>query len=207
MPFASRLIPSAALLVLTAGLLVGCGHPGSTPYPMEQTIAPIEARAQGSSMSEGTYRLTAIRNHALPAEGGMDEGCSVHVHEGTLNLTAAGRYRLELTAQSLCETRAEATPAGTGPATPGLTEPIRPAGGETITVEGFYRIEGNHLRFGDRISFMRDDERAPESYTGSSALRYALLPYGRMSARGTLRSLDALTVTLDGLVPYTFVRA
>lgn len=206
MPFVSRLSMPVGLLALAAGLLAGCSPP-STPYPMEQTIAPIEARAQGSTMTEGTFRLESIRTHALPTEGGMDDGCSVHVHEGTLDLTVDGRYRLALTAQSMCDTRAEATPAAPGPATPGLSETIRPTGGETITVEGFYRIEGNHLRFGDRISFMRDGERAPETYSGPEAIRYALLPYGRMSARGTLRSLDVLTVTLDGLVPYTFVRA
>jgi hypothetical protein len=170
------------LLVLTLGL-AACRTPEpKQPPPVTMARTAADA-AQGSPAIAGTYTLQSFVNRYLPARAAMADGCPVYLDAGTLDLTADGRYRLAVTARSVCGRDA------------------RSVSGE-IVKEGVYALAGSHLRFGDRI-VITNDEPAPETTSGPAVLNEALFPYGRFSARGTFRAAE-LTVTLDNLRTLSF---
>jgi hypothetical protein len=88
--------------------------------------------------------------------------------------------------------------------TPGVLRAPAAARDGAFSVEGYYALAGNVLRFGNAMVVTRDIE-APQQVSGTVELADAILPYGRFDARGTVRDV-VVTVTLRDLTPLTFAR-
>jgi hypothetical protein len=181
---------SLRLLVLLAviGLLAGCRPAEPMQPPPDTEITRYEQAARGSEAVAGTYRLASLDRHYLPAAAGMDGRCTILLADGTLTLTADGRYEMRLETTSECD-----------------GERRQHGEADVVVKEGLYSLAGFRLRFGDKMIVGRPD-LAPETTTGPEALVEAIFHYGRFAAVGTYRA-GRITATMRDLRTFEFARS
>jgi hypothetical protein len=170
----------ASILILAAG----CRPAEPQRVDPQVMYSDYEDVARGSAETAGTYRLTNLDAKQLPAGISMLGRCRLYLSDGIIVLVQDGRYRLNLSVQEICGDRSRQE--------------------EEIVKEGFYSLIGSNLRFGDNMVMARTDP-APEVTTGRDEVVQAVIPTGRLAARGSLRA-GRLTITLRDLRTLYFQR-